>query len=60
MKRNASDEMLDQDRRKLFDYWFAPPLSYRFGAVINLEVGLVEVHANPASPAACCVDIPPT
>jgi hypothetical protein len=39
----------EDDRRKIREYWFQPPLSYRFGALVYFDGNVVEVLENPAS-----------
>lgn len=37
VKRNGSPGALRRDREKIEEYWFGPLLSYRFGAVVNVQ-----------------------
>ena len=37
LKRNGRPGAVSADVRKIEDYWFAPPLLYRFGAAINVR-----------------------
>ena len=37
VKLNGTDDALDRDAEKIGQYWFQPPLRYRFGAIVDLR-----------------------
>jgi len=37
VKRNGNKKEIEEDIEKIKSCWFQPPLSYRFGAAINLK-----------------------
>ena len=39
MKKDGDARDVADDIQKIKDYWFTYPLSYRFGAVINISSG---------------------
>lgn len=48
VKRDGNRTLLDADKEKIKTQWFHPPLSYQFGAVVNIGqfAGSVEVFRN--------------
>jgi hypothetical protein len=49
LKFEGSRRAINADKRKIRDYWFPPPLNYRFGSVINLfrsKTAQVEILVN--------------
>ena len=52
VKRDGSKQKTNKDLEKIQEYWFQPPLSYTFGAVINLTLdrtGEITVLENNAA-----------